>query len=89
MVPVGERLQGADYAQMDIIQEGGLPLLLLQRDAGNSPDSRVKLPDDKSCANVLKAGRIAVKREESEQKRQGTSYSCAKTRRNFIAHMKK
>ena len=89
MVPVGERLQGADHGAMDIIQEGCLPLLLLQRDAGNSPDSLVKLLDDESCANILKGGRIAAKREESEQKRQSTSYSCAKTRRNFIAHMKK
>lgn len=45
--------------------------MLLQRDAGNSPDSRVKLLDDKSCANILKAGRIAVKREESKRKRLG------------------
>lgn len=56
---------------MDIIQEGCLPLLLLQRDAGNSPDSHVKLLDDKSCANILKGGRIAAKRAESERKRLG------------------
>lgn len=68
---------------MDMIQEGGLPLLLLQRDAGNSPDSRVKLPDDKSCANVLKAGRIAVKREESERKRQGYIIYLRKNSQKF------
>lgn len=45
--------------------------MLLQRDAGNSPDSRVKLLGDKSCANILEAGRIAVKRAESKRKRLG------------------